>query len=176
MITISVDGTDYEVPSSAADTNWAAKQVAFEQALAAVVDSDNALVANILSGSTTFAGTKTFSGNISAASVTAPSAAFATSALVGLLRIPGVDTTGTPGDALVTKPRGRSSIASGQTACVLTYVGVGPEDSCFVQLETPDGTGASRVTVAVTGDTITVTANAAATTDVVFSWFVVVNV
>lgn len=34
MIDITVIDTPYEVPSSAADTNWAAKQVAFEQALA----------------------------------------------------------------------------------------------------------------------------------------------
>lgn len=39
MITITVDGVSYEVPSSAADTNWAAKQVAFEQALATFLNS-----------------------------------------------------------------------------------------------------------------------------------------
>ncbi len=38
MITVTVAGTDYEVPSSAADTNWAADQVAFEQALAAAIN------------------------------------------------------------------------------------------------------------------------------------------
>jgi hypothetical protein len=40
MISISVNGVDYDVPSSASDTNWAAAQIAFEQALAAGV-SDN---------------------------------------------------------------------------------------------------------------------------------------
>lgn len=46
MISIEVDGTSYEVPSNAADTNWAAKQVAFEQALAeAVTDADTAATA-----------------------------------------------------------------------------------------------------------------------------------
>lgn len=34
MVTIEVNGENYEVPSNAADTNWAVKQVAFEQALA----------------------------------------------------------------------------------------------------------------------------------------------
>lgn len=43
MITISVDGEDFEVPSSAADVNWAAKQVAFEQAVVAYVDDVNTL-------------------------------------------------------------------------------------------------------------------------------------
>ena len=37
-VTIEVDGTDYDVPSSAADTNWAAQQVAFEQAIVAYLD------------------------------------------------------------------------------------------------------------------------------------------
>jgi hypothetical protein len=38
LIDITVNGVDYEVPSSAADTNWAANQVAFEQALAEAVN------------------------------------------------------------------------------------------------------------------------------------------
>lgn len=38
MIDISVLGVAYPVPSNASDTNWAAKQVAFEQALAAAVN------------------------------------------------------------------------------------------------------------------------------------------
>jgi len=37
-VSITVDGTDYDVPSSAADTNWAADQVAFEQAVATYLD------------------------------------------------------------------------------------------------------------------------------------------
>jgi len=38
-IEIEVTGVDYDVPSSAADTNWAAQQVAFEQALATAVNT-----------------------------------------------------------------------------------------------------------------------------------------
>ncbi len=38
MIDIDVNGVTYPVPSSAADTNWAAKQIAFEQGLAAGVN------------------------------------------------------------------------------------------------------------------------------------------
>ena len=37
MINITVDGVAYPVPSSAADQNWAAKQIAFQQALAAAL-------------------------------------------------------------------------------------------------------------------------------------------
>jgi hypothetical protein len=37
-VSITVDGVAYDVPSSAADTNWAAEQVAFEQALATAVN------------------------------------------------------------------------------------------------------------------------------------------
>ncbi len=36
MISIDVNGTPYEVPSSAADTNWAAQQVAWEQAVSSL--------------------------------------------------------------------------------------------------------------------------------------------
>lgn len=38
MISITVDGVAYDVPSSAQDTNWQAKQVAFEQALATAIN------------------------------------------------------------------------------------------------------------------------------------------
>lgn len=37
MINVTVNGVVYPVPSSAADVDWAAKQVAFEQALAAAI-------------------------------------------------------------------------------------------------------------------------------------------
>lgn len=37
MISITVAGVSYQVPSSAADVDWAAKQVALEQALAAAI-------------------------------------------------------------------------------------------------------------------------------------------
>lgn len=40
MIDIDLNGVTYEVPSSAADTNWAAKQVAFEQAVAADITTN----------------------------------------------------------------------------------------------------------------------------------------
>lgn len=39
MISITVNGVAYQVPSNASDTNWAAKQVAFEQALATAVNT-----------------------------------------------------------------------------------------------------------------------------------------
>jgi len=39
MINITVNGVSYPVPSSAADVNWAADQVAFEQALATIISA-----------------------------------------------------------------------------------------------------------------------------------------
>lgn len=39
MISITVNGVAYQVPSNASDTNWAAKQVAFEQALATLANA-----------------------------------------------------------------------------------------------------------------------------------------
>ncbi len=46
MISIEVDGEDYDVPSSAADTNWSAAQVGFEQALATAVNDALDLISN----------------------------------------------------------------------------------------------------------------------------------
>lgn len=37
MISITIDGVSYPVPSNAADTNWAASQIAWEQAVAAAL-------------------------------------------------------------------------------------------------------------------------------------------
>ncbi len=39
MITLTIDGADYEVPSSASDTNWSANQVAWEQAINTYADA-----------------------------------------------------------------------------------------------------------------------------------------
>lgn len=39
MLIIDVNGTPFPVPSNATDTNWAAQQIAFEQALAAAIAS-----------------------------------------------------------------------------------------------------------------------------------------
>jgi hypothetical protein len=52
-VIIPVAGTNYTVPSSAADVNWAADQVAFEQAIAAAVNaaSEETWVAVALAGS-----------------------------------------------------------------------------------------------------------------------------
>lgn len=44
-VTITINGTDYSVPSSAADTNWAANQVAWEQAVSTYVNSIGTAVA-----------------------------------------------------------------------------------------------------------------------------------
>lgn len=37
-VSVTVDGVAYDVPSNASDTNWAAAQVAFEQALATAIN------------------------------------------------------------------------------------------------------------------------------------------
>ena len=43
-VSITINGTPYDVPSSAADTNWAAQQVAFEQALATFANATRTLL------------------------------------------------------------------------------------------------------------------------------------
>lgn len=47
MIAITVASDSYDVPSNAADQNWAAKQVAFEQALAGAINSALASIATL---------------------------------------------------------------------------------------------------------------------------------
>lgn len=44
-VTITINGTDYSVPSSASDTNWAANQVAWEQAVATYLNATGTTVA-----------------------------------------------------------------------------------------------------------------------------------
>jgi hypothetical protein len=59
MISITVDGVAMDVPSSAADVNWAADQVAFEQALVDYVDSVQEQVDEGVSGAAGTAGSGT---------------------------------------------------------------------------------------------------------------------
>lgn len=82
------------------------------------------------------------------------------------------DSSGTPGAAAINKPAGRSAIALGATAVVISNNLVTANSKVFVQLRSADAT-LLYVTVATGAGTITVTGNAAATADVVFDWFVV---
>lgn len=47
-VVIPLDGVDYEVPSGSSDTNWAAKHVAFQQAIARTINLSAALGVNVL--------------------------------------------------------------------------------------------------------------------------------
>ena len=70
-VSITVDGVGYDVPASASDTNWAPKQVAFEQALATAIntalsggstlpDASGSVRGAVSIGTQTFGGAKTF--------------------------------------------------------------------------------------------------------------------
>lgn len=75
MISITINGTAYEVPSNAADTNWAAAQVAFEQAVVS-----NALPSGIrgtAGAADGLTGAALYYGRHSVRSVTVVSEAFA---------------------------------------------------------------------------------------------------
>lgn len=77
----------------------------------------------------------------------------------------------------VNKLSGREALAAGGTAIFTITNGLArgpagglPGDSCFVQLETRDGTAVAPIAV-VTDNTITITFAAAATGTTVFSWW-----
>lgn len=82
------------------------------------------------------------------------------------------DSTGTPGDATIGKSSGKSSIALGATACVVTNSLVTATSNVMVTLMDLDAT-ATRVKCVPGAGSFTVTANAAATADTRFMWWVV---
>jgi len=82
------------------------------------------------------------------------------------------NTSGTPGNASTSRPRGRSAIAAGATACVITSGNIDGSEAVFVQLSTVDTT-LTRVTVVVAPGQFTVTGNAAATAAVSFEWIII---
>jgi hypothetical protein len=92
-ISITVNSVAYDVPSSAADTNWAALQVAFEQALATAVNAaiaaNTALAAKFVSGTGTLT---SGAATVATASVAAGSRIFVTHTAddgpVGALYVP----------------------------------------------------------------------------------------
>lgn len=91
----------------------------------------------------------------------------------GSLAQPYTDGTGTPGNITINTPRGRASIASGNTACIVTNSSVAATSSVFVSLRGLDTT-ATSVRVSSPGPgSFTVTANASATANTVFDFLVV---
>ena len=128
-VSITVDGVAFDVPSSASDTNWAAKQVAFEQALAvavnaagtgaAIPDASGAVRGLVSTGTQTFGGTKT----LAALNVTGLSALHETY-MVRMRPSGALDVTAeaTPYTLPTDTTCGRCRIPTGQTSMTLTCV------------------------------------------------------
>ncbi len=80
---------------------------------------------------------------------------------------------GTPGNFTATGTSGNAAIDVNATACVITLSGVTTSSLCFVQ-QTLLNAGATLLKAVCTTDTITVTANSAATSAALtFNWFVI---
>lgn len=77
-----------------------------------------------------------------------------------------------PGNATLTGEAGRASIAAGAAAVVITRAGTTTATKCFAQKLLLDAT-ATDFKVVCTANTITITANAAATADLPFDYFVI---
>lgn len=82
------------------------------------------------------------------------------------------DTSATPGSATANVASGRAAIAASASACVITNNKVLANSVVLVQLEDADTT-AIRIVCVPAGGSFTVTANAAATADTKFRWYVV---
>jgi hypothetical protein len=112
MIDISIGGVDYPVPSSAADTNWAAKQVAFEQALATASDNN---ATNILElenevaalDNVTWVALPLLSGWSNLGTPAAPAASYLDSFRVAHVRLGVVGGGGTASNPICTLPVGQ---------------------------------------------------------------------
>lgn len=80
---------------------------------------------------------------------------------------------GTPGNFTATGTSGNAAIDVSATACVITLPGVTTSTLCFIQPTLLNG-GATLFKAVCTTDTITVTANSAATSAAAtFNWFVI---
>lgn len=84
MIVITVNGDEFNVPSNAADTNWAANQIAFEQALATAINEAIADIASLLSGNVTIGGNLTVTGTTTSTGAMTASAALTANSTVTL--------------------------------------------------------------------------------------------
>jgi hypothetical protein len=82
------------------------------------------------------------------------------------------DSSGTPGNATINQPSGRSAIAAVATTAVITNSLVTAASRVLVTLRANDTT-AVRVAVTTAAGSFTVTANAAATAALPFDWLVV---
>ena len=80
-----------------------------------------------------------------------------------------------PGDCTISYPSGKAAIAAGATAVVITNTLVTTATMCFVSKLTLDATATDYKAVC-TSNTITITANAAATADTYFYFFIVQQV
>ena len=81
------------------------------------------------------------------------------------------DLTGTPGSGTTNAKRGRAVIPAGQSSITITNSLAGQNSLAIVTLETADGT-LTRLIVAVTIGSFTVTGNASATGNTQFSFLV----
>lgn len=131
-IEIDVLDTDYEVPSDASDTNWAALQIAFQQALAAGVNGNatdiEELTAAIAAGPTWVAITPTNSW----ANLGGDEYDLAQALLGGRIYVRGSIDGGTGGASCGTLPVGRRPLASFTTLVPL----LGSADACKLTVST----------------------------------------
>ena len=88
--------------------------------------------------------------------------------------LPTTDSSGTPGNATIDKPSGRSAIAAGASSCQVTNSLVAASSRVFISTRTRDATGLLPLVTTVGVGSFTVTTSANCTANLVFDWLVIV--
>lgn len=139
MINITVNGIAYSVPSSAADTNWAANQIAFEQALATTINSTITSVSDLttLLETTTWTAVSAFTNSwANLGGADQPAQHTKTPAGIVMVRAAISSGGGGPGASAFTLPVGRRPLTRQRFICPAGTSG----EFCAAVLVNTDGT------------------------------------
>lgn len=90
----------------------------------------------------------------------------------GLVNSASTDSSGSPGAATISKPGGRSAIASGATSVVITNTLVAATSHVFIAPQGRDATCLVPIAVPAAGSFTVSTTGAACTGNLIFDWFV----
>lgn len=93
--------------------------------------------------------------------------------LGGSLVLASTDSSGTPGNATINKPSGRSAIALGAATCTVSNTLVTAATRVFISARTRDATGLLPLVTTVAGGSFTVTTVGNCTAALVFDWVVI---
>lgn len=128
---------------------------------------------NATSGqSVTFAVNNGVTGSFGATGLTIGAGGGFNLAGTGSFQVPNTDSSGTPGNATVNQPSGRSAIAAAASSCVVSNSLVGTGSRVFISPRQRDATGLLPAVTTVANGSFTVTTSAGCTGNLTFDWWV----